>query len=129
MNSFVLDASALLAMIREETGGDVVAEAIGEARMSVVNFAEVVSHFIFNGMPPDEVDAMLHPLPITLVPASPDLSRLAGHLRASTSEAGLSLGDRFCLALAMTEKLPAWTSDRQWSTIASKVGVEVVVIR
>jgi PIN domain nuclease of toxin-antitoxin system len=129
VSAFVLDASGLLAMLREEPGGDKVAEAIGEARMSVVNFAEVVSHFIFNGMPRDEVDAMLHPLPIALIPANADLSRLAGHLRASTSEAGLSLGDRFCLALAMTEKLPAWTSDRQWSAIADKVGVEVVAIR
>jgi ribonuclease VapC len=129
VSAFVLDASALLAMLRDEAGGDKVAEVIGDACMSVVNFAEVVSHFIHNEMPPNEVDAMLRPLPITLVPASIDLSRLSGHLRASTSEAGLSLGDRFCLALAMTEKLPAWTSDRQWSAIADKAGVEVVIIR
>jgi PIN domain nuclease of toxin-antitoxin system len=129
VSAFVLDASALLAMLREEEGGDMVAEAIGEARMSVVNFAEVVSHFIRNGMPPAEVDAMLMPLPITLVPANTDLSRLAGHLRGPTAEAGLSLGDRFCLALSMTEKLPVWTSDREWNTIAGKIGVEVVTIR
>jgi PIN domain nuclease of toxin-antitoxin system len=116
-------------MLREEEGGDMVAEAIGEACMSVVNFAEVVSHFIRNGMPPAEVDAMLTPLPITLVSADTDLSRLAGHLRGPTAEAGLSLGDRFCLALSMTEKLPVWTSDREWNTIAGKIGVEVVTIR
>lgn len=129
MSAIILDASALLAMLREEAGGDKVADAIGEAHMSVVNFAEVVSHFIHNGMPPDEVDAMLQPLPITLVPANAGLSRLAGHLRASSAEAGLSLGDRFCLALALMEKLPAWTSDRQWNAIADKLGVEVVTIR
>jgi ribonuclease VapC len=106
VSAFVLDASALLAMLREEAGADKVAEAIGDARMSTVNFAEVVGHFIYNGMPPDEVDAMLHPLPVTLVPASADLARLAGRLRASTAQAGLSLGDRFCLALALAEKLP-----------------------
>ena len=129
MSAFILDASALLAMLREEPGGDRVAEAIGEARMSVVNFSEVVSHFIHNGMPAEQVDAMLKPLPVALVPASADLSRIAGHLRAATAEAGLSLGDRFCLALAVSEKLPAWTADRQWSAIAGKVGAEVVVIR
>lgn len=129
MSAFILDASALLAMLREETGGDRVAEAIGEARMSVVNFSEVVSHFVHNGMPPNEVDAMLKPLPIALVPANLEMARIAGHLRASTAAAGLSLGDRFCLALALVEKLPAWTADRQWSAIAEKVEVEVVVIR
>ncbi|MEO6216433.1 MAG: type II toxin-antitoxin system VapC family toxin [Sphingomonas sp.] len=129
MSAFILDASALLAMLREEAGGDRVAEAIGEARMSVVNFSEVVSYFVHNGMPPDQVDAMLKPLPIALIPAEAELSRIAGHLRASTAEAGLSLGDRFCLALALMEKLPAWTADRQWNAIADKVGVDVVVIR
>ena len=129
MSAFILDASALLAMLREEPSGDRVAEAIGDARMSVVNFAEVVSHFVHNGMPAEQVDAMLKPLPVALVPASVELSRMAGYLRATTAEAGLSLGDRFCLALALSEKLPAWTADRQWSAIAGKVGVDLVVIR
>jgi len=129
VSAFVLDASALLAMLRDEASGDRVADAIGDARMSVVNFSEVVSHFVHNGMPPEDVDAMLKPLPVTLVPATAELSRIAGHLRASTAQAGLSLGDRFCLALARSEKLPAWTSDRQWTAIADQIGVEVVTIR
>ena len=97
--------------------------------MSVVNFAEVVSHFVRSGMPPDEVEAMLQPLPIALVPADVELSRLAGYLRGPTAEAGLSLGDRFCLALALKEKLPAWTADRTWKSVARKVGVELIAIR
>jgi PIN domain nuclease of toxin-antitoxin system len=129
VSGFILDASALLAMLREEAGGDRVDEAIGDARMSVVNFAETVSHFIHIGMPPAEVDAMLQPLPIALVPADAALASLAGHLRGPTREAGLSLGDRFCLALAMSEELPAWTSDRQWNAVSGSLGVDVVVIR
>jgi len=60
MTAIVLDASALLAMLRDEAGGAMVAGA----RMSAVNFAEVVGQFIHSGMPPDEVDAMLAPLPV-----------------------------------------------------------------
>ena len=129
MSAVVLDASALLAMIKEESGGDKVAKVIGEARMSVVNFAEVVSHFVRNGMPPGDVDAMLRPLPVTLVPADAELSRLAGYLRGPTAEAGLSLGDRFCLALAVREKLPAWTADRTWKSVARKLRVDLIAIR
>lgn len=129
MNAFILDASALLVMLLEEAGGDKVAEATAGVRMSVVNFSEMVSHFIHNGMPPNEVDAMLNPLLIALVPVSVELARIAGRLRAPTAEAGLSLGDRFCLALALAEKLPAWTSDRQWTAIADKVRVDIVAIR
>lgn len=129
MTSVVLDASALLAMLREEAGGDKVADAIIGSHMSVVNLAEVTSHFVHNGMPPEEVDAMMHPLPVTLVAADVELARMAGHLRAVTSKAGLSLGDRFCLALAVREGLPAWTADKQWTSVAKEIGVNVVVIR
>jgi ribonuclease VapC len=35
-------------------------------------------------------------------------ARIAGGLRKVTSEAGLSPGDRFCLALATRDRLPVW---------------------
>ena len=74
-------------------------------------------------------DAMLDPLPLTLVPADKALAQIAGRLRAATAEAGLSLGDRFCLALAQRDGLPAWTSDQNWKKIADAVEVKVVAIR
>ena len=129
MTSVVLDASALLAMLRDEPGGNKVADVLIDSQMCVVNFAEVISHFAHNKMPSQEIDAMLHPLPVTLVKADVELAKVAGHLRAITSKAGLSLGDRFCLALAMREGLPAWTADKQWAVVAEKTGIKVVVIR
>lgn len=89
----------------------------------------MVSHFVHAGMPEREVDAMLDPLPMTIVPADKALAQVAGRLRATTASAGLSLGDRFCLALALRDGLPAWTSDRNWTTIADAVAVKVVTIR
>lgn len=129
MSEVVLDASALLALLRDEPGADKVADAIAEARMSSVNFAEVVSHFIHAGMPASEVDAMLKPLPMGIVDADQGLATIAGRLRAVTAEAGLSLGDRFCLALARRDGLPALTADKQWRTVADAAGVTVSVIR
>lgn len=129
MTGPILDASALIALLKAEPGADMVAAAIGSARMSTVNLAEVVSHFTHLGMPAAAIDAMLGPLPITLVPADTALAHAAGHLRAFTAGAGLSLGDRFCLALARHEGRPAWTADRAWVEIAETVGVEVVLIR
>lgn len=129
MSECVLDASALLALLKEEPGSARVVEVLAEARISAVNLAEVVSHFIHAGMPPHEVDAMLRPLPVTVVVADAGLATVAGRLRAQTSVAGLSLGDRFCLALALRDGLPAMTADKQWRVIADTVGVQVVVIR
>ena len=125
----VLDASALIAMIKGEQGAAKVATGIAGARVSSVNYAEVVTHFIHAGMPEREVDAMLDPLPLTVVTADKALAQIAGRLRATTAEAGLSLGDRFCLALAQRDGLPAWTSDQNWKRIADAVEVKVVIIR
>lgn len=129
MSNIVLDASALIAMLKNEPGADMVAGMIASATMGVFNDAEVVSHFIYLSMPIEEVDAMLHPLPITDVPADLALAREAGRLRVLTAEAGLSLGDRCCLAPARRERRPAWTADRAWSRIADIVGGEVTIIR
>ncbi len=129
MSAVILDASALLALLRGEAGGKKVEGALGDARMSIVNMAEVASHYSKLGMPDDMVTAMLRPLPIKLIDADAGLCWEAGRLRGLTVEAGLSLGDRFCLALAKREKLPAWTADRKWRDIADAAGVKVVTIR
>lgn len=129
MSAVILDASALLALLRGEAGGKKVEDVLGDACMSVVNMAEVASHYSKLGMPDDVVTSMLRPLPIRLIDADAGLCWDAGRLRGLTVEAGLSLGDRFCLALARREKLPAWTADRTWRDIADAVGVKVVAIR
>src|SRR5690606_24604173 len=104
-------------------------KAISDARMSVINYSEVVSYFVHAGMDARDVDAMLDPLPIQWIPVDKELANLAGRLRKSTASAGLSLGDRFCMALAKRDSLAAWTADKAWKAIASDVGVDVVVIR
>ena len=129
MSSVVLDASALLALLKGEPGCSKVASVIADAAISVVNLSEVVSHFVRAGMPSRDVQDMLNALPLTLVPADTGLAWEAGRLRADTAEAGLSLGDRFCLALAKRDGLPAWTADKAWKTVAGAANVKVVLIR
>ena len=125
MSVTVLDASALLAMLRGQAGAKKVEGALTEASMSVVNMAEVASHFHKLGMPDEDVAAMLHPLPVTLIAADGGLAWEAGRLRSLTVEAGLSLGDRFCLALAKREGLPAMTADRRWKEVADAARMHI----
>lgn len=125
----MLYASALLALLRDEPGARNVAEVLADARISSVNYSEVVSHFINAGMPAQQVDAMLSPLPVTAVEADRGFATSAGHLRTVTAKVGLSLGDRFCRELAKRDGLHAMTADKQWRTIADTSGVTVVLIR
>ena len=129
MSRVVLDASALLALLRDEPGADRVEAVLESASMSVVNLAEVVSHFAKAGVARDAIEGILRPLPVRLAPVDAHLSYEAGMLRAVTIDAGLSLGDRYCLALAKRDGMPALTAERRWPEVAAAAGVTVELIR
>jgi PIN domain nuclease of toxin-antitoxin system len=129
MTHVVLDASAILALLKNERGASKVARVIADASVCAINQAEVISHFIHLGAPLDDVRAMLGTLPYTIVAADDAMAWEAGNLRATTSSAGLSLGDRFCLALAKRLGVAAYTADKAWRDVAVEVGSKVVIIR
>lgn len=129
MTHVVLDASAILALLKGERGASKVAGVIADASVCAINHAEVISHFVELGAPLDEVRAMLGALPYSVVAVDDALAWEAGSLRAETASAGLSLGDRFCLALARRLGVSAYTADKTWKDIASDAGAKIVVIR
>ena len=129
MTLVVLDASALLALLLSEPGAEKVTAALDGSLLCAVNLAEVVSHYAKLGASQPDIDAMLQPLPITVVPVDVALSYDAGMLRPLTLPGGLSLGDRYCLALAKREGVPALTAERRWPNIAAAASVTVNLIR
>ncbi len=129
MTRFVLDASAILALLLGEPGADKVKAGLDGSLMTTVNFAEVVSHYAKLGVARHDIEMLLRSLPVRLVPVDAVLSYDAGMLRPITLEGGLSLGDRYCLALAKREGLPALTAERRWPIIAAAAGVVVEMIR
>jgi ribonuclease VapC len=124
-----LDASAVLAMLLAEPGGEKVRAALDGALLCAVNLAEIVSHYAKLGASRPDIEAMLQPLPIRLVPVDAALSYEAGMLRPLTLPGGLSLGDRYCLALAKREGVPALTAERRWPAVATAADVTVDLIR
>lgn len=125
----VLDASALLALLLAEPGAEKVKAVLDGAIMGVVNLAEVVSHYAKLGAPRESIEAMLQPLPIRLMPVDAALSYEAGMLRPITLTLGLSLGDRYCLALAKREGIPALTAERRWARLSGLADIKVELIR
>jgi ribonuclease VapC len=126
MSDAVLDASALLALLNDEPGGDRVAAAIPGALVCAVNHSEVVAKLADAGMPETAIRAALDALGLEVIPFGSQLSFRAGLLRPLTRSLGLSLGDRACLALALETGLPVLTAERSWRELELTVEVEVV---
>jgi ribonuclease VapC len=125
----VLDASALLAFLLAEPGSEKVRDLLDGAVLGSVNLAEVVSYFAKLGVERSDIEALLSPLPVELADGDTDLAYDAGMLRRVTVTGGLSLGDRYCLALAKSRAARALTADRRWSSLTRQTGVEIELIR
>lgn len=123
---YALDASALLCLLFEEPGADRVEAAMGRARISTANLAEVIAKLVDRGADCDAIVADLAELDLQVVPLDRAQAEAAGLLRAATRAVGLSLGDRCCLALARALDAVALTTDRAWSRLNAGVAVEVV---
>jgi ribonuclease VapC len=127
MANSVLDASALLVLLKEEIGGDKVIEALTEgAAISAINFSEVIAKLNESGMPEEAIHEALDSLEMDIVGFDTQYAYKAGLLRSVTKSAGLSLGDRACLALAQQLNLPAITADRVWEGVVPEVVVQVI---
>lgn len=128
MTSAVLDASAVLALVRDEPGGQKVAEHVGRAAISAVNLQEVVKELLLSGLDEPVTRELLSELRLDVHPHDADAAYAAAALHAQTRKFGRGLGDRSCMALAMTLGVPALTADREWSKIKIR-GLRIEQVR
>ena len=128
MNKVVLDASAILALLKGEPGADkLTLEILNNSASSTVNLSEVQAKLVSAGGNPHEAwEDALSPIR-EAVPFTTEHAKLAGTLVHQTHSLGLSLGDRACLALGLILRAPVYTADRSWKTL--KLGLRIHVIR
>jgi len=122
----VLDASALLAYLKGEPGGDRVDGLLAESVMSSVNWAEVIQKSIAVNV---DVDGMLDDLQamgLVVEPFTPEDGEMAGRLWERTRQAGLSLGDRACLSLGLRLGVDVLTADLMWANLTLPLDVQVI---
>lgn len=117
MASVVLDASAVLALVRDEPGADKVAPHIGHAAISAVNLQEVIKELLLSGLDAATARELLDELRLDVRAHDRDAAYAAAALHAQTREYGRGLGDRSCLALALQLGVPALTADREWKKV------------
>lgn len=120
----VLDASAVLALLQEEPGADEVESLLDTALMSSVNLSEVIQKAEQHSVNTEGLEYDLEALGLEFRDFDGAMARPTAKLWSKGS--GLSLGDRACLALAASERLPAVTADGRWSKLNLPVDVRVV---
>jgi ribonuclease VapC len=127
MAESVVDASAVLALLRGERGADRVLSALPTAAISAANYAEVISKLIEKGLPLQVAVASAADLALEIAPLDVSSAVRAGTMHEVTRGRGISLGDRACLTLGEQLGLPVLTADRAWADL--DLDIEVVLIR
>jgi PIN domain nuclease of toxin-antitoxin system len=125
--AIVLDASAILALLKREQGADRVKAVLDLAAICAVNVAEVQSKLVVGGLSRQAAEARIRFLGCTILPFDEEQAIEAGSLIAQTRSLGLSLGDRACLALAIERKATVYTTDKAWKSL--NLGIKIEVIR
>ncbi len=131
MADYVIDASSVLVFIFNEPGAGIVIEIARDDHLliSTVNLAEVLAKLADRGADGPMAQQLLAPLDLEEVSFNSAQARISAMLRPATKGAGLSLGDRSCLALALAEGKPVLTADRNWLGITDGIGVAVTITR
>ena len=123
-SDYVLDASAILALLNNEPGADRVQEVLMDkaCTMSVVNWSEVVRKLVLRSQPVESVAQSLMGLGLVFQ----DFNYRQATATAQIMALSLSLGDRACLALSLELSATALTADKIWQTLALDVNVELI---
>ena len=127
MSRCVVDSSVVLAFLLQEPGQERAAELVQDCIISSVNLAEIVTKLTANNFSEVEIAEDLTHLNLVIIPFDQPQAVTTGLLRISTRHKGLSLGDRACLALALREKLPVYSTDKSWGDL--DIGVDIRQLR
>jgi ribonuclease VapC len=127
----VMDSSALLAVSKGEIGADAVMEILQthDCVISSVNMAEVATRLLDMGLPAQQLERGCAQFGIDVIDFNNEQALACAALRPLTKSAGLSLGDRACIALAQLMEGTAVTADHAWQDVKSLVKVPILQIR
>ena len=117
MSKIIFDASALLALLNQESGCEIVEKHLTDSVMSSINISEVVAVLIDIGIPQKDAESTVASLVKNIEDFDETQAYLTASLKKVTKQFGLSLGDRACLALAQLRKLPVLTADKAWQKL------------
>ncbi len=129
MKPVVLDSYAIIAFFERQPGYVEVAKILGECAenegtifVSVVNWGEVIYHALRTGgeRKAKSAEEAMSAIPITVVEADKEVTRLAAHLKATRK---MSYADCFAAGLAMKCKCELVTGDEEFRQVEKEVKI------
>jgi ribonuclease VapC len=127
MSKVVLDASAIIAVLRGEPGHEYVIPYLAGSLVSTINVAEVLCTARSFGSNPEKDSMALQMMQLKRMAFVEEQARIVASIYSQTSGSSIGIADRACLSLGIMHKLPVLTGDRTWA--ACDVGVEVRLFR
>lgn len=109
--AYLLDSSAVLAVLFEERGADTVLPLLDESSIHAIQIAEVVKKLKDRGVPDDTADRLMAELAL---PVLEGLTAEDALISRKYCLKGLSLGGRVCLLVADRAGLTAVTAEHRW---------------
>jgi PIN domain nuclease of toxin-antitoxin system len=123
----VADASAVLALLKDEEFGEFDPERLVGAAITAVNFSEILAKLGSGGLTEAEADMAIAALDLQVTAFDEHQARAAALLWPAVRSFGLPLAGRACLALGLRLGGPVVTADRVWGKL--DIGIEIVLIR
>jgi PIN domain nuclease of toxin-antitoxin system len=124
---YVLDSSALIALVRRERGWEKVDVALDRSVICAVNLAESLAKLVHEGGEPRLTERLLQDLKLEVLPFDEELAWASRDLCPLAWTHGISFADRACMALARHLRLQALTGDAKWKEL--DVGIQVKLFR
>jgi PIN domain nuclease of toxin-antitoxin system len=126
VSKFVLDASAVLAFVKSERGGEIVGAHMNGGLMSAVNYSEVLKKSAEHGGSVEVTAELLEQAQIVVVPFGTSEAKQAAAIWPSVRKDGVSFADRACLMLAIMKGATVLTADKRMASTDLQVKVRLI---
>lgn len=118
IKKFLLDTSAIIAWLKQESGYKILEDVIASSALSSVNLRELVSVLTISNIKENEIDTIITDIVPDVIPFSESISIKAGKLISLTKDYEIKRLLRACIATVSYYSMEIYTTDKIWLMIS-----------